>query len=225
MAACFFQGNEGVYYAAAFFVKTLQGMDTMSIQEQKEETVQDASSVASEGDVVEQEQETEQPSADQVVTMESLQEALDEAVQQASENWEKFMRSQAELDNVMKRSKRDLENAHKFALEKFVNELIPVRDSLEMGLDHAEGEAVEPEKLREGSEMTLRMLSQVMERFNVQQLVPQGEVFDPKLHEAMTIVPTDEVEPDCIVKVIQKGYTLSGRLVRPARVIVAKAPG
>lgn len=201
----------------------------MSTQEQKEETMEDLSAARDEG-VVEQEQDVQQPdneqpgSDDEPTTIESLQEALEEATQQASDNWDKFMRSQAELDNIMKRSRRDLENAHKFALEKFVNELIPVRDSLEMGLDHTDTDDIDPEKIREGSEMTLRMLSQAMEKFNVQQIDPKGEVFDPKLHEAMTLAPTDEVEPNSILDVIQKGYVLNDRLIRPARVIVAKAP-
>jgi molecular chaperone GrpE len=154
--------------------------------------------------------------------IEALQEALNEASSQASENWDKFMRSQAELDNILKRTKRDLENAHKYALEKFVGELLAVRDSLEMGLDHAEGEDVDPVKLKEGSELTLRMLVQVMEKFNVVQLDPKGEAFNPELHEAMAMVPSNEVSPNDILDVIQKGYVLNDRLIRPARVVVAK---
>jgi len=155
--------------------------------------------------------------------IDSLQDALDEATAQASENWDKFMRSQAEMDNILKRTKRDLENAHKFALEKFVSELLAVRDGLEMGLDHAEGEDVDPVKLKEGSELTLRMLSQVMEKFNVVQVDPKGETFNPELHEAMAMVPSNEVAPNNILDVIQKGYLLNDRLIRPARVVVAKA--
>ena len=153
----------------------------------------------------------------------ALQEALDEASAQAAENWDKFMRSQAEVDNILKRTRRDLENAHKYGLEKFVNELLPVRDSLEMGLDHAEGEDVDPEKLKEGSELTLRMLVQVMEKFNIAQIDPRGEAFNPEMHEAMAMVPSDAVAPNNILDVIQKGYQLNDRLIRPARVLVAKA--
>ena len=158
--------------------------------------------------------------------MESLREALEEATRQAADNWDKFMRVQAELDNVIKRGKRDLENAHKFALEKFVNELLAVCDSLEMGLDHAKDEDIGADKLREGSELTLRMLIQVMEKFNIVQIDPIGKTFDPKLHEAVTMAPapSDEVEPNCVLTVIQKGYLLNDRLIRPARVVVAKQP-
>ena len=157
--------------------------------------------------------------------IDALQEALDEASAQAEENWDKFMRSQAELDNILKRTKRDVENAHKFAIEKFVSEMLPVRDSLELGLDHAEGEDIDPAKLKEGSELTLRMLGQAMEKFNIRQIDPRGEAFNPEFHEAMTMVPSNEVEPNCVLEVIQKGYTLNDRLIRPARVVVAKAPG
>jgi len=170
-------------------------------------------------------QETLAEDSRQVVAedIDAIQDALDEAKTQAAENWDKFMRSQAELDNIMKRTKRDLENAHRYALEKFVNELLPVRDSLEMGLDHAEGEDVDPDKLKEGSELTLKMLAQVMEKFNIVQLDPRGEAFNPELHEAMAMVPSDEVAPNNVLDVIQRGYQLNERLIRPARVVVAKA--
>lgn len=188
--------------------------------QQQEETVQDESS-ADVTDAQAQTQDANQDTLDNDIT--ALQEALEEATAQASENWDKFMRSQAEMDNLLKRTKRDLENAHKFALEKFVSELLAVRDSLEMGLDHAEGEDVDPVKLKEGSELTLRMLAQVMEKFNVVQIDPKGEPFNPEHHEAMTMVPSNEVPANNILEVIQKGYLLNDRLIRPARVVVARA--
>lgn len=154
---------------------------------------------------------------------EGIEEALEEATAQAAENWDKFVRVQAEMDNIAKRARRDLENAHKYALEKFVEELLPVWDSLEMGLDHADGESIDPEKLKEGHELTLRMLSQVMQKFNITRIDPLGEVFNPEQHEAMTMQPDDEAEPNTILAVIQKGYSLNDRLIRPARVIVARA--
>ncbi len=155
--------------------------------------------------------------------VESLQEALEEAKRQGADNWDKFMRAQAELDNVVKRSKRDLENAHKFALQAFVSELLVVRDSLEKGLEHTKDQEIDPDSLKEGSELTLRTLTQAMEKFNVAQIdPPKGEPFDPKLHEAMAMVSSDEVEPNCVLDVIQKGYLLNDRLIRPARVVVVK---
>ncbi len=137
----------------------------------------------------------------------------------AEENWDRYLRAAAELDNVRKRAVRDVENARKYALESFGRDLLDVRDSLEMGLEASE--AADADSLREGSAATLKLLATVMERFGVEQLDPVGEPFDPELHEAMTMQPSADVEPDTVVTVIQKGYTLNGRLLRPARVIVA----
>lgn len=141
---------------------------------------------------------------------------------QADENWDKYLRAVAELDNVRKRAARDIENARKFALERFATELLAVRDSLEMGIQAAEG-ASAPDII-EGSRTTLRQLTATMERFGIAEVDPQGEPFDPTLHEAMTVQPSAEVEPDSVLTVFQKGYTLNGRLLRPARVVVAAAP-
>ena len=137
----------------------------------------------------------------------------------ADENWDRYLRAAAELDNVRKRAARDMENARKYALERFATELLPVRDSLEMGLQAAEEAGVAD--LIEGSRATLKQLSSTMERFGVTEVDPLGEPFDPALHEAMTIQPSAEVEPDTVLTVFQKGYTLNGRLLRPARVVVA----
>ncbi len=135
------------------------------------------------------------------------------------ENWQKYLRAAAELENVRKRAARDVENAHKFALERFAVELLAVRDSLEMGL--AAGEDADVESLRQGKEATLKQLVTIMERFGVEELDPQGEPFDPGLHEAMTMQQSAEVEPGSVLTVFQKGYALNGRLLRPARVVVA----
>jgi molecular chaperone GrpE len=137
----------------------------------------------------------------------------------ADENWEKYLRAAAELDNVRKRAARDVENAHKFALERFATELLAVLDSLEAGL--AAGEEADAQTLLEGKEATLKQLVNVMQRFGVEEVDPHGEPFDPTLHEAMTVQPSADVEPGSVVTVFQKGYALNGRLLRPARVVVA----
>jgi molecular chaperone GrpE len=139
----------------------------------------------------------------------------------ADENWDRYLRAAAELDNVRKRATRDMENARKYAVERFATELLAVRDSLEMGLQAAEGGGV-PD-LIEGSKATLKQLSSTMERFGVQEVDPLGEPFDPTLHEAITMQPAAEVEPNTVLTVFQKGYTLNGRLLRPARVVVSSA--
>jgi molecular chaperone GrpE len=137
----------------------------------------------------------------------------------AAENWDKFLRAAAELENVRKRAARDVENAHKFALERFSTDLLDVRDSLEMAL--ATGAEVDIASLMAGNEATLKLLAAVMQRYGVQELDPLGEPFDPAMHEAMTMQPSADAEPGSILTVFQKGYALNGRLLRPARVVVA----
>lgn len=152
---------------------------------------------------------------------------LEDARTKADEHWNQCLRLQAELDNLRKRNQRELENAHKYALEKFAGELLPVRDSLEMGIAAAsQGQNIDPAKLIEGSELTLKMLGNAMEKFGVTEVNPQGERFNPQFHEAMSIQPRADVEPNTVVTVVQKGYLLNDRLIRPAMVIVSKAaPG
>ena len=136
----------------------------------------------------------------------------------ADENWDKYVRAVAELDNYRKRSAREVEGARKFALERFGGDLLDVRDSLEMGLENA---ATDAEQLRAGSETTLKLLEQVMLRHGVTVVDPLGEPFDPEVHEAMMMQPSDTAEPGTIINVLQKGYQLNDRLLRAARVIVA----
>ena len=149
----------------------------------------------------------------------SPEEALEAAQAKADENWDRYLRTAAELENVRKRAARDVENAHKFALERFGKELLAVRDSLEMGLAAADGASIE--SLIEGKEATLKMLTTVLQQFGIEEVDPEGEPFDPELHEAISMQPSDSVEPGSVVTVVQKGYTLNGRLLRPAMVIVA----
>jgi len=137
----------------------------------------------------------------------------------ADENWDKYLRAAAELENVRKRASRDVDNARKFAVERFAAEMLAVRDSLELGLQ-ADTKA-DAEQLKVGSKATLKLLSTSMERFGVVEIDPQGEPFDPELHEAITMQPSGDVEPGTVLTVFQKGYTLNGRLLRPARVVVA----
>jgi molecular chaperone GrpE len=140
----------------------------------------------------------------------------------ADENWDRYLRATAELENVRKRAARDMENARKFALERFATELLAVMDSLEIGLQAADGASAAD--ILQGSQATLRQFAATLERFGVREVDPQGEPFDPALHEAVTMQPSDEVEPNTVLTVFQKGYTLNGRLLRPARVVVAATP-
>jgi molecular chaperone GrpE len=145
--------------------------------------------------------------------------AIAELQAKADENWDRYVRAAAELENVRKRAQRDVENAHRFALENFGKELLAVVDSLEMGLEAAE--SADAAALRNGSEATCKLLKSTMERFGVTEVDPEGEPFDPEYHEAMSMMPSANAEPGSVLTVIQKGYTLNGRLLRPARVIVA----
>ena len=140
----------------------------------------------------------------------------------ADEHWNRYLRAAAELENVRKRAARDVENAHKFALERFAGDLLAVCDSLEMALA-TEGE-VSAESMKEGSEATLKLLTTVLQRFGIEEVDPLGEPFDPELHEAMTMQPSEDAEPGSVLTVFQKGYSLNGRLLRPARVVVAAEP-
>ena len=155
---------------------------------------------------------------------EELIERLDQAEKKATDNWDQLLRTKAEMDNIRRRTQKDLENAHKFALEKFITELLGVKDSLEMGVSASYQENVTVETLREGSEMTLTMLAGLFEKFNVVEVNPEGEKFNPEHHQAMSMQPNAELEPNTVMAVMQKGYLLNDRLIRPAMVMVSKAP-
>jgi molecular chaperone GrpE len=155
-------------------------------------------------------------------TVEEAGDALAEAQAAAEENLNKYMRLAAEMDNLRKRTTRDIEHAHKFAIERFAAELLAVTDSLEMGLVAAEGASAE--SLVEGTQATLKLLLGALVKSGVTVVDPEGEPFDPQVHEAMTMQPSDTAEPGSVLTVVQKGYELNGRLLRPARVIVAAEP-
>ncbi len=155
--------------------------------------------------------------------METLRQQLQEAQAQADENWNQVLRTRAELENARRRAEKDVENAKAQAMEKLAGEMLSVKDSLEMGVQAAQDDSADVAKLREGSELTLRMMDQAMEKFHIQPIDPNGERFDPTYHEAMAAQPSAEYEPNIVMNVVQKGYCLGERLIRPARVIVAKA--
>jgi len=146
--------------------------------------------------------------------VEELEESLKEAKDQQ-------LRAAAEAQNVRRRAEQDVDKARKFALEKFVKELLPVIDSLEKAQEAMEDGASESH--REGVAMTLKLQQDVLGKFGVEVVDPQGEPFDPQFHEALTLVPSPDVEPNSVIEVMQKGYLLNGRLVRPAMVVVSQA--
>jgi len=146
---------------------------------------------------------------------------LTDARNKADEHWDQCLRLQADIENLRKRKERDVANAHKFALDKFAVDLLPVRDSLEMGL--AAADSAEAAKLREGSELTLKMLASAMDKYNIKEVSALNEQFNPEYHEAMSMQEREDVSPNTVVTVVQKGYLLNDRLIRPAMVIVSRA--
>jgi molecular chaperone GrpE len=150
----------------------------------------------------------------------SLESQLETAQARATENWELYIRAKAEMDNLRRRNAKDVENAHKFGIEKFVNELLPVVDGMHAGLAVEEASA---ESLREGMELTMNMIQKMMEKLGIEEVDPMNEKFDPEKHQAMSMQPSADVEPNTVIAVMQKGYLLNDRLIRPAMVMVSKA--
>ncbi len=148
---------------------------------------------------------------------------LEAALAQASANKEAELRAHAEMQNIRRRAERDVENAHKFALEKMTGELLTVVDNLERALQAADAADESTKALREGVEMTLSSFVATLGKFNIEQIDPEGAPFDPQQHQAMSMIENADVEPNTVVAVLQKGYSLNGRLVRPAMVMVSKA--
>ena len=177
-------------------------------------------------------------SAENLETPEVLEEALDEEqpersledlVGQLQEDVlaarDAALRAQADAQNVKRRAEQDVEKARKFALERFSGDLLPVIDNLERTLEAASGGDDASKSIAEGVELTLKSLLDALKKYNIEAVNPAGEPFDPQLHQAMTMVENPDLEPNTVMDVMQKGYTLNGRLIRPAMVIVSKAAG
>lgn len=152
-----------------------------------------------------------------------LQEALAQSREELERHREAMLRMQAEMENQRKRMAREVEKSRRFALERMMKDLLQVRDSLERALEVDDGTAT-VEKLKEGKALTLKMLSKVMEDHGLEVVDPMGEPFNPEFHEAMTTAPSDEVDENTVTEVLQKGFKLHDRLIRPAMVVVSKKP-
>jgi len=182
------------------------------------ETQPETSEVASDSGA--NEQEKAEPEAIEEVPLETLVEQLQADLSAARDS---ALRAQADAQNVKRRSEQDVEKARKFALERFCSELLPVVDNLERALEAATGEQAAVKPIAEGVELTLKSFLDALKKFNIEVVDPQGEPFDPQQHQAMSMVENNEVEPNTVLAVMQKGYTLNGRLVRPAMVLVSKS--
>jgi molecular chaperone GrpE len=196
------------------------------MNEPKENTVEEAQvddQVEAEVAAVEEGQEdSENVSEPALDELEATRQSLQEAVAEATHHQEEVLRVRAEMENLRKRNARDMEKARKFALERIMGDLLNVTDSLERGLEAGDGEQLTVEQLLEGTSLTLKSLQQVLGKHGLVEINPVGEKFDPELHEALSMVPTTEQPPETVVSVVQKGYLLNDRLVRPARVLVAQ---
>lgn len=196
-----------------------------------EEATAETAEAAADGDASEEAADSnasEESIDDLRGALSEAQAALEESRAEAASLKDQALRAVAEADNVRKRADRSIENAHKYALERFVNDLLPAVDSFERAVDAAAdlkasaGEAVSA--MAEGLELSLKLLVEALQRQGIEVVDPIGAPFDPKLHEAMSMIENPEAEPGSVIEVFQKGYTVNGRLARPARVIIAKEP-
>lgn len=189
-----------------------------STEEQKSESIEDDSVKDDpQSEVVESEESLEKSEEEIAV------DPLSELEAQLEEMRDQVLRHQAEVQNVKRRAEQDVEKARKYALERFCNELLPVVDSLEMAILSEPPDQEDSESILKGVKLTLKMFVDTLAKFNLEQMNPEGEPFDPKLHQAVSMVENNEVEPNTVLSVMQRGYILSGRLIRPAMVVVSKA--
>ena len=156
-----------------------------------------------------------------LVEMERLQQALAASEERAKNHWEQYLRALADVENVRKRAAKDLESTRQYAVEKFAQDLIAVKDSLEMAVSQPKSDVP---SLIEGQNATLRQLAKAFEKAQIEEINPEGAAFNPELHEAMMTQPSD-APPNTVLNVVQRGYQLNGRLLRPARVIVSAPKG
>ena len=153
-------------------------------------------------------------------TVVDVEKELQAALDKANEHYDLYLRARAETDNVRRRAQEDVAKAHKFAVESFAESLVPVIDSLEKAL---EATNASPEAMREGVDLTLKQLKSAFEKGNLKEINPVGEKFDPRWHQAISVVPASEgVPPNHVVTVLQKGWTIADRVLRPALVTVAQ---
>jgi molecular chaperone GrpE len=185
--------------------------DTSAKSEQPEATTEEKLQPEADIDPSESTEDQEQQAVNEV---EELQQKL-------STLGEQLLREQAEMQNVRRRAQRDVESARKFALEKFATELLSVVDNLERAIDAIDAEDESQKAVAEGLELTLKTFIEVLAKYKVEAVEPEGQPFDADLHQAVSTVPNAEVEPNTVINVFQKGYTLNGRLIRPAMVVVS----
>lgn len=184
--------------------------------------VDDDHAVTAETDAAAQLEDVVPEAAANEVEDESVEAQLAKAQDTIKDYWDQMMRLRAEIENNRKRTDRDIENAHKYALKNFIESLLPIIDSMELGQAAALADNATLESIREGYSMTMSMFVQALERHGLQQIDPLGEKFDPQRHQAISMIEAADTESNIVIEVMQKGFALNDRLVRPAMVVVAK---
>ncbi len=180
----------------------------------------DSDEVSQDSEVSEQEVENEV----ELTESDELLIKVEEYKSKAEENWNKLLRTKAELENIRKRSIRDVEQAHKYAIEKIVTDLVPIKESLDLGYAASLEKGADIQKIREGTDLTIKMFEKLFGKFKILELNPVGEKFNPECHQAMTMQPSDEHPANTVLFVVQKGCSLNGRVIKPAMVVVSKGP-
>ncbi len=197
----------------------------MSEQEnQVEQENQDVTEQEAEQTQTESQAEIQSEELDPIAHIAALEAELAAANDKIADQKDSVVRAAAEVDNVRRRAAQDVEKAHKFALEKFANELLPVIDNMERAIEFSDKDNHAIKPIIEGIELTQKSFVDAVAKFGVEVVNPQGEKFNAEFHQAMSMQPSEEVEPNTVIAVMQKGYTLNGRLLRPAMVMVSKAP-
>jgi len=194
------------------------GEEEKSVEESKSESVDDHSITDDPSIELIDSEESSEKSEEEIAV-----DSLSKLEVQLEEMRDQVLRHQAEVQNVKRRAEQDVEKARKYALERFCNELLPIVDSLEMAILSASPDQEDSESILKGVKLTLKMFVDTLAKFNLEQIDPEGEPFDPKSHQAVSMVENNEVEPNTVLSVMQRGYVLSGRLIRPAMVVVSKA--
>ena len=189
--------------------------------ELNEEVAQMEADVEAAVEAAEQHEADQEQSPEAEIAM--LYAELEAAKQTIADQKDSVVRAAADVENMRRRAAQDVEKAHKFALEKFANELLPVIDNLERAIEFSDKENETLKPLLEGIDMTVKSFNDAVAKFGVEIVNPQGEQFNPEFHQAMSIQPSNDVSPNTVLAVMQKGYTLNGRLLRPAMVMVSKA--
>lgn len=197
-------------------------VEVQSVEEAVVEAV--AQGAAEQGEPVVESAEEKPALAESVsIDVPALQSELESLAATNKALQEEALRAQAEAQNARRRAEKEVENAHKFGIEKFVKELVPMLDSLESGLEKIPEDDQAQQMAREGLSLTLKQGLEALRKFQVEQLYPLGQPFNPELHQAMAMQESPDAAPNTVLHVMQKGYTLSGRLIRPAMVVVSKA--